>query len=98
MAGGYGVGSFGRGGGLALLWSNEVEVKLESYNKLHIDVTVTLSPEVQWRFTGFYGESNRHLRFRSWNLMKHLHSRSNLPWLCAGDFNEVLEAYEHIGG
>jgi len=57
MAGGFGVGSFGRGGGLALLWSNEVEVKLESYNKLHIDVTVTLSPEVQWRFTGFYGES-----------------------------------------
>ena len=42
MAKGYGVGCFGRGGGLALLWSQEVEVKLESYDKLHIDVTAQL--------------------------------------------------------
>lgn len=40
MEGGIGVVMYGRGGGLALLWSREVEVKLESYNKLHIDVTV----------------------------------------------------------
>ena len=37
---GVGVGSFGRGGGLALLWTHEVCVKLQSYNKLHIDVAV----------------------------------------------------------
>lgn len=98
LAGGYGVGSHGRGGGLALLWNQEVDVKLESYNKSHIDVTVTLSPVVQWRFTGFYGEPNKDFRFQSWNLLKHLKSRSNLPWLCAGDFNECLDASEHIGG
>jgi len=27
-----------------------------------------------------------------------LESRGDLPWLCAGDFNEVLEAHEQIGG
>ena len=38
MKGGFGVGSFGQGGGLALLWSQEVEVKLESCDKHHIDI------------------------------------------------------------
>jgi hypothetical protein len=100
MAGGYGVGSFGRGGGLALLWSQEVEVKLESYDKHHIDVTAKLAlrRNVEWRFTGFYGEARRELRFRSWELMRLLNTRSDLPWLCAGDFNEVLHASEHWGG
>lgn len=35
-----GVGSFGRGGGLALLWSRDVDVRLQSYDKLHIDVVI----------------------------------------------------------
>lgn len=67
VAGGYGVGSFGRGGGLALLWSREIEVEPESYDKLHIDVTARLvsARDKVWRFTGFYGEARRELRYRS---------------------------------
>jgi len=97
---GVGVGSFGRGGGLALLWNREVDVKLQSYDKLHIDVAV-LDPdtkEERWRLTGFYGESKRELRFRSWDCLKMLKSKSNLPWLCAGDFNEILDASKQFGG
>ena len=50
---GVGVGSFGRGGGLALLWSHDVCVRLESYDKLHIDVAVvdSASGVDLWRFT-----------------------------------------------
>lgn len=77
--GGFGVGSLGRGGGLALLWNHEVDVKLESYNKNHIDVTVTMSPSVKWRFTGFYGEPRKELRYQSWGLLKLLKSKGNLP-------------------
>jgi hypothetical protein len=40
FANGVGVGTQGRGGGLALLWSDEVCVKLQSYDKLHIDVAM----------------------------------------------------------
>lgn len=97
---GVGVGCYGRGGGLALLWSREVMVQLESYDKVHIDVTVrTPLPQLrEWRFTGFYGESRRELRYRSWDHMKFLGSMSDLQWLCAGDFSEVLRAEEQIGG
>ena len=97
---GVGVGSFGRGGGLALLWTHEVCVKLQSYNKLHIDVAVLdpLSDEEKWHFTGFYGEPRRENRWRSWALLQHLKQLSGSPWLCAGDFNEILEATEQFGG
>lgn len=58
MYNGVGVGSYGRDGGLALLWSREIKVKVQSYDKIHID-TVILDPVTelkQWHFTGFYGE------------------------------------------
>jgi hypothetical protein len=32
LASGIGVGSYGRGGGLALLWTRELKVKLQSYD------------------------------------------------------------------
>jgi hypothetical protein len=100
FANGLGVGSFGRGGGLALFWSRDIGVKLQSCDKLHIDVAI-LDPGTQttiWRFTGFYGESRRELRYRSWDCLKYLNTQSDLPWLCASDFNEVLEDNEQIGG
>lgn len=94
MTGGFGVGCRGRGGGIALLWSRDVVVHIESYDKMHIDATVRPagSQDGQWRFTGFYGKARRELRHRSWALMKQLSTESDLPWLCAGDFNEVLLA------
>jgi hypothetical protein len=100
MAGGFGVGCYGHGGGIALLWSQEVVVQLESYDKMHIDVTIQSSSSQtgEWRFTGFYGEARRELRYRSWDLLKLLSTKSSLPWLCAGDFNEVLHAEEQFGG
>ena len=76
FANGLGVGSFRRGDGLALLWSRDVDVKLQSCDKLHIDVAV-LDPGTQtalWRFTGFYGESRRELRYRSWVCLKYLNT------------------------
>lgn len=98
MVGSYGVGTFGHGGGLALLWSREVEVKLEAYDKLHIDVTTKLvsARDSEWRFTGFYGEARRELRHRSWELLKFLNSKNDHLWLCADDLNEVLHASEQI--
>lgn len=95
FAHGLGVGSHGRGGGLALLWRDEVDVKLQSLDKLHIDLVVhdPVTAE-KWRLTGFYGEARRDLRHRSWDCLKMLNGCGSLPWLCVGDFNEVLHASE----
>ena len=100
MSHGLGVGCYGRGGGLALLWTSEILVQFQSYDKLHIDVLILdhSTREAKWRFMGFYGEARREQRHRSWECLRYLKDQSDLPWLCVGDFNECLEAQEQIGG
>jgi hypothetical protein len=52
----------------------------------------------RWRLTGFYGEAQRELWHRSWECLKTLNGQSSLPWLCVGDFNEVLRTNEQFEG
>ena len=61
------VESTGRGGGLALLWLDEVTVKVQSFSKHHIDVIIgNDNKEVgKWRFTGFYREPDTNKRQES---------------------------------
>lgn len=44
-----------------------------------------------WKFTGFYGHPDSARRWESWALLQHLETLQPLPWLCAGDFNEILD-------
>ena len=50
-----------------------------------------------WRATVVYGEAQTHLRYKTWDTLKNISSSCNLPWLCLGDFNEVLRPEEHEG-
>ncbi|KAL0408772.1 UNVERIFIED_CONTAM: hypothetical protein Sradi_1811600 [Sesamum radiatum] len=96
---GFGVDPRGRSGGLALFWQKSAEVQLQSFSRFHIDVSCRFcESEEWWRFTGFYGEPDVGKRENSWRILKRLHSQSIRPWLCAGDFNEILEHAEKEGG
>ena len=89
----------GRGGGLALLWKREVDLEIMGYSRNHIDAIV--SDQVsgfRWRITGFYGNPKTHKRQESWDELAALNRKFQLPWLCYGDFNEILSREEKIGG
>ncbi|KAK4397309.1 hypothetical protein Sango_1567500, partial [Sesamum angolense] len=93
------VPSKGKSGGLALLWPKSVSVLLQNYSHNHIDVFVKLEDSKDWwRFTGLFGEPETSKRERTWNLLSHLHGQSGRVWLCAGDFNEILDQSEKLGG
>lgn len=66
------VNSAGLSGGLALFWSREVEVKVESISDQHIDATVKNvgSDNKVWRFTGFYAKAKRSERSSSCDLLR----------------------------
>ncbi|XP_019191691.1 PREDICTED: uncharacterized protein LOC109186215 [Ipomoea nil] len=92
------VDPVGRGGGLALLWKEEITVTVTSSSLNHIDTEIQLEgSDAKWRFTGFYGISDRTRRVESWNLLTNLATRSNLPWLLMGDFNDLLHHHEKRG-
>jgi len=99
FANGLIVSSNGRSGGLALLWSKKVDLEIKSYTKNHIDAVVTeIDNGFKWRVTGFYGHPDTHKRYESWNLLAFLHNQFQLPWVCFGDFSEILSMEEKFGG
>ncbi|XP_021593063.1 uncharacterized protein LOC110600514 [Manihot esculenta] len=47
---------------------------------------------------GFYGCPEPTRRRTSWNLLRELSSRNDLPWLCCGDYNDIAAPEEKSGG
>ena len=99
FANGLCVPCVGRSGGLALIWNREVDIEIKSFSKNHIDAVVKEQGSNScWRLTGFYGHPETHRRYESWQLLAFLNSQFQLPWLCLGDFNEILSITEKEGG
>ena len=93
------VPSEGRSGGLAMLWKREVQLEIMGYSRNHIDAIVTEQVSgYRWRITGFYGHPKTHKRNESWDELVALNRKFKLPWLCFGDFNEILSMSEKLGG
>lgn len=88
--GAFSVDSQGHGGGIAMLWRKESEVKVLSYSKNHIDVLVEINGWSKFRLTGLYGEPDRAKRNETWDLIRRLNNQVNIPWCLIGDMNNVL--------
>ena len=58
-----------RGGGLVLFWRDTIAVTIEGSDKNHVDVIIHKNTDLEWRFTGFYGELETQRRSESWNLL-----------------------------
>lgn len=96
--GAFAVDCQGQGGGLVMFWRNKEEITLQSYSTNHIDVVVNIQGWSPFRLTGLYGEPNRSKRRATWNLIRHLHTQSQLPWVIIGDMNNVLGQADKRGG
>ncbi|KAK2640566.1 hypothetical protein Ddye_028361 [Dipteronia dyeriana] len=92
------VNNIGRSRGLCLMWSNLADVSPISYSQFHIDVQIVSHRNVCWRWTSFYGNPDVNERQHRWTLLRGLSRMSNLPWVCAGDFTEILNENEKVGG
>ena len=93
------IPSSSRSGGLALLWKKDIVVEVQGYSGNYIDAIVTdPTTGFKWQITGFYGHPETHRRKESWNLLRDLNRRYKMPWMCFGDFNEIVSMEEKKGG
>ena len=80
-----------------MLWSRDIKVEVKGYSGNYIDAVVTeLESGFKWRITGFYGNPETHRRKESWDLLRSLGQKYQLPWLCFGDFNEIVLVEEKL--
>jgi hypothetical protein len=63
-----------------------------------IDVDVKEDNGFEWRFIGVYGEAQADRKHRTWQQLKDLYVDPAKPWMCAGDFNEILFSHDKEGG
>lgn len=69
----------------------------DSSSPNHINSIVGISTEEKWRLTGIYGFADLAKEGDTWTLLRQLHSRPSMSWLCAGDFNKILQSHEKCG-
>ncbi|CAB4298834.1 unnamed protein product [Prunus armeniaca] len=77
-------------GGLCILWNPSLQVVLLSSSLRHIDARVTFPNSFVTRITRFYGHPDPTRRIHSWEFLRHLSQVDIGPWMCCGDFNEIL--------
>ena len=79
-----------------MLWNNEVGLEIQNYSRHHINTIIKVrGMEDCWKFTGFYRHPNANKRHEAWSLLQHVANLEPLPWLCLGDFNEILDNGEN---
>lgn len=93
----FAVLSDGRSGGLGMFWKADCNLHIQTLSPNHIDAHILNENQQPWRLTGFYGYSKSSRKHESWRLLKHLQARSSLPWVCLGDFNDILHSDEKQG-
>ena len=83
--------------GLAMLWKVDIELHVQTYFQNHIDAQIMTDSSSPWRLTGFYGQLEEHRKHESWEYLRHLHSQDLLPWICIGNYNEIISLDEKQG-
>jgi len=94
------IDSIGFAGGLWFLWDpDRVEVTFLASTEQEIHTLVKVnSSSLNWIFTAIYASPRHRERCMLWNNLNTVANSHNLPWIIAGDFNELLSNDEKLGG
>lgn len=89
----------GFSGGIWLLWSDRVEVKILVNPRQFIHSVIKMGDEdMTFLFTAIYGSPNPALRESLWQDLSTTMENCHRPWLLAGDFNATLQLDDRKGG
>lgn len=88
----------GLSSGLSLLWKPNTQVHVQNFSRWFIDAHIVCADiGLKWRLTGFYSHPNTSKREETWTLLESFGCSNTMPWLCLGDFNEIISRREKAG-
>lgn len=89
----------GLSGGLALWWTNEVYVDVEfAHKNLMHTIVLDKADSSLWATTFVYGCPSQAGKEQVWDEIRGIGRSERYPWLCIGDFNQVLSVGDKMGG
>lgn len=91
------VPPLGLSGGLALLWKEGINIELLDSSPNLIDSKITLK-SISSFVSFIYGPPQTENRAAFWSQMTTIGSLRDSAWLLTGDFNDILENSEKVGG
>lgn len=92
------VDATGFSGGIWLLWNCfSINISIVDHSSQSITALITHGNS-SWLFTVVYAHPCAGIRKPLWNYLDGVSTASNLPWLVAGDFNEIIYETEKKSG
>ncbi|KAF7128168.1 hypothetical protein RHSIM_Rhsim11G0021500 [Rhododendron simsii] len=93
------VDPVGSAGGLALWWNSDLAIDIEIATKNIVHTIISdKGNSLVWAASFVYGCPSRDGKSQVWDELRMLGKFEKLPWLCMGDFNEVLCSSDKRGG
>lgn len=88
----------GIAGGLALMWNEEVTLTVQRSSKHFIHVQcIESARNLSMQITFIHASTHLGERIQLWQQLKTLKPHRSNPWICMGDFNEILYVWEKVG-
>lgn len=93
------VSTLGFAGGIWLLWKGDiVSVDVIVANEQVVHTLVKRKTDADWLFSAVYASPKAAKREKLWEFFAQVSRSHNLPWLVAGDFNEIINSFSKEGG
>ena len=88
-----------KAGGMAVMWSNEVQVMDVVTTAFTVEVHIMESEaNVDWWFIGIYASTDDQIRRNQWEVIERRKVLWGQRWLISGDFNDIASNDEKWGG
>lgn len=92
----------GLSGGLWVLWDDckcNVDVVRTTEQSVAMIIRVPSSSySTPWLFSAIYASLTLYKCMHLWSHLTNVASKYNMPWLVMGDFNELLDTTDKLGG
>lgn len=93
------VDLIGRGGGIPMMWKEEIELDIINYSADHIHSMIRGGAlKLSILLAGFYGRPKTTRRKESWDLLSRINQDLETSWYVLGDFNKITAQDEKLGG
>lgn len=89
------VNPVGIAGGLAILWNEDVKIKVEESSQALFNLKCrVMDCGTLMRVTFLHAPNDFQQREGLWQKLRKVKGANQLPWLCIGDFNEIMYHWE----